>query len=148
MFMDAYGPQAGYCNPMSDYLLAADIEEYIHDELKDSRYYSLLATKAPTQRARDLLMEFSRDEQGHAENFMRAYFMLTGRMYTLQAMEPIEVPDYREALKVRILAETHDYRKYGEKYLIACNRCLKDLFYMTRTVEAQHAMRIPLLMDE
>jgi rubrerythrin len=148
MYNYAYSPQMAYCNPMTDFSLVTGIEEYIHDELKDSKYYSILATKAPTKRAKDLLMEFSRDEQGHAQNFMKAYYMLTGREYTPQIVEVPNVPDYKEALKERILAETHDYKKYGEEYLKACNPYLKDLFFMTRTVEAQHAMKIPLLMAE
>lgn len=137
-----------YCDPLSDLTFVSDIQEYIDDELRDSRYYAILATKAPTERAIELLMEFSWDEQRHAQNFMNAYYMLTGRAYYPPMVQDPTVPDYEEALKERLLAETADYKKYGEKYLKACAPYLKDLFFMTRTVEAQHAMRIPLLMEE
>nr|WP_243426410.1 ferritin-like domain-containing protein [Caldicoprobacter guelmensis] len=129
--------------------LIRNLEEYIKDELTDSRYYELLAQKAPTQRAKDLLMEFSRDEKMHAQNFMSAYCMLTGRRYQPPKIEDPKVPDdFMEALQQRILAETNDYKKYGEEYLRAPNAYLRDLFFMTRTSEAQHAMRIPYLMHE
>lgn len=141
-------PQGGACDPASDYALAPDLEEYVHDEMRDSRYYALLAEKAPTQRARDLLMEYSRDEMTHAHNFMSALYLLTGQTYYPPAVADPTVPEYEEALRERLLAETADYKKYGEKYLVACHSCLRNLFFMTRTVEAQHAMRIPLLMEE
>jgi len=143
----------GYNTPYSccysmDSNLIQNIEEYINDEIKDSKYYAILASKAPTQRAKDLLMEFSSDELKHSKNMMRAYCMITGKKYTPPVVEEPQVPSYNEALKVRILAETSDYKKYGEQYLKACVPWLKDLFYMTRTVEAQHAMRMPILKWE
>lgn len=128
--------------------LLKDIEEYIYDELKDSKYYAILASKAPTQRSKELLMEFSADEQMHAQNFINAYYMLTGKVYRPLVVEDPVVPEYTEALKERIMAETKDYKKYGEQYLKQDYKYLKDLFYMTRTVEAQHAMRIPILIDD
>jgi rubrerythrin len=142
-----YGYQCGGYYP-SDYAMLNDIAEYIHDELSDSRYYAILATKAPTQRAKNLLLEFSKDEKTHAENFMKVYYTMTGNNYVLPEIAEPTVPDYMEAIKIRILAETGDYEKYGIKYLQAVNRCLKDLFFMTRTKEAQHAMRFPLLIAE
>lgn len=63
-------------------------------------------------------------------------------------IEPIVISDYEDALKQRVLAETRDYKKYGEEYLMAPNKYLKDLFFNTRTVEAQHAMRISILFEE
>lgn len=146
---DPYSPEMGHhWYPVLPDLIR-NLEEYIKDELTDSRYYELLAQKAPTQRAKDLLMEFSRDEKMHAQNFMNAYFMLTGRRYQPPKIEDPKVPDdFMEALQQRILAETNDYKKYGEQYLKAPTAYLRDLFFMTRTSEAQHAMRIPYLMHE
>lgn len=135
-----------YCDPRMDCQLAGDIAEYIGDEMKDSRYYAILAQQAPTQRAKDLLMEFSADEWTHSQRLMRAYHMLTGKVYAPPPVEEPAVPEYNEALKVRILAETADYRKYGEKYLAACNACLKEMFYALRTDEAMHAMRMQILL--
>jgi rubrerythrin len=58
------------------------------------------------------------------------------------------VPDYMEALKQRIMAETRDYQKYGKQYLCAPNAYYRNLFFETKTAEAQHAMRIPILLHE
>lgn len=134
------------CNPAMDYQMVGDIAEYIHDEMSDSRYYALLAQQAPTQRAQDILMEFSRDEWNHSQKLMQAYYALTGQAYTPTAVQEPVIPAYEEALKVRVLAETHDYKKYGEKYLAACNHWLAEMFFMLRTDEAMHAMRMPILM--
>ena len=141
-------PQNSWNSPMMDYTLIKNLEAYIHDEWSDSRYYEILAEKAPTTLSKELLLEFSRDEAKHAYNFTQVYSMLTGRCYPPPAIEDPKVPDYEQALKERIIAETNDYKKYGEQYLRTINPYLKDLFFMTRTVEAQHAMRIPILMME
>jgi hypothetical protein len=135
-----------YCDPRMDLQLVGDISEYIGDEMSDSKYYATLAGMAPTQRAHDLLMEYSADEWTHSQRLMRAYMMLTGRAFVPQAVPEPTVPAYDEALKVRVLAETSDYRKYGEKYLAACSPYLKEMFYSLRTDEAMHAMRMPILM--
>lgn len=136
------------CDPTVDYLMVDDIVEYIGDEMKDSRYYERLAAQAPTPRSRDLLMEFSREEWTHAQNLIGAYHKLTGRNFVPAAVEEPVIPPYEEALKQRILAETADYKKYGIKYQMACDPGLKSMFYGLRTTEAQHAMRIPILMEE
>ena len=75
--------------------------------------------------------------------------MLTGRKYEPPKIEDPKVPDdFMEALQHRILAETEGYKKYGEQYLKAPTAYLRNLFYMARTSEAQHAMKIPYLMHE
>ena len=126
-----------------------DLGKYINDELRDSKYYEILAKKAPTKKAEDLLMEFSKDEYMHAQNFMNAYYSLTGRMYQPENVEEPNVPDdFEKALKERILAETDSYKEYGEQYLKAPTTYLQALFFMTRTSEAQHAMRMPILLHE
>jgi len=146
---DHYNPEM---DPYYHYVtpcLIKSLEEYIKDELTDSRYYELLAQKAPTHKAKNLLMEFSKDEKMHAQDFMNAYFMLTGRKYEPPKIEDPKVPDdFMEALQERITAETNDYKKYGEQYLKAPTAYLRNLFFMTRTSEAQHAMKIPYLMHE
>ena len=129
-------------------VLISDLKEYIQDELYDSEYYKVLSNYAPTVRARMILMEMSNDEAGHAHNFMRAYKLLTGKDYIMKSVPRPQIPDYREAIKQRIIAETTDYKKYGEQYLKAKTPYLKDLFFMTRTDEAVHAMRMPLLLAE
>ncbi len=136
-----------YCQPYYNQLIE-DLAEYIQDEMQDAAYYQKLAKLAPTNRAKSIILEFSKDESTHAKNFQEAYKMLTGNYYTPQPLEPIVIKNYNDALKIRILAETNDYKKYGEQYLKAPNKYFKDLFFTTRTVEAQHAMRIPILFEE
>lgn len=136
-----------YCYSYYNQLIK-DLAEYIQDEMQDAAYYQELAKLAPTDKARALILGFSQDESTHAKNFQEAYRMLTGSYYVPQPLQPISITDYDEALKIRIMAETNDYKKYGDQYLRAPNKYFKDLFFTTRTVEAQHAMRIPILFEE
>ncbi len=149
MYNYPWGPGFGYNDGGGYwYSLLNDLQEYIHDELKDSRYYAILAEKAPVQRAKQLLLEFSDDEKMHAHNFQKAYYMLTGQYYQPAVEEPQVSADFCEAVKARIIAESGDFKKYGEQYLKAPNKYLQDLFYMTRTYEGIHAMRMPILLSD
>ncbi|MCW2278105.1 ferritin-like domain-containing protein [Heliophilum fasciatum] len=140
--------QNANCCGSSKKSLIRDLEEYINDERCDSRYYAIMAANAPTARAAKLLMEFSREEALHAQCFMDAYRMITGCPYCPKPVCDPCVPEFTEAVKARIIAETADYKKYGEQYLKACNSHLKNLFFMTRTDEAKHAMRMPILLSD
>lgn len=144
-YNDPYNHQ--YCDSYYNQLIK-DLAEYIQDEMQDAAYYQELAKLAPTDRAKSIILEFSRDESTHAENFQEAYRMLTGHYYTPKPLQPIVINDYEDALKDRIIAETNDYKKYGDQYLKSPNKYFKDLFFTTRTVEAQHAMRISILLEE
>lgn len=142
-----YGHNIPYSYCPIDYYFLKDLEEYIYDEIKDSRYYEILSKKAPNKLSKSILAEFSSDERRHSENFMNAYLMLTGRMYMPPAIEDPSVPKYKDALNERVIAETNDYKKYGEKYLQVDYPYLKDLFFMTRTDEAIHAIRMQILYN-
>jgi len=128
--------------------LIKDLEEYIKEKSGDNSYYLLLSDKAPTQRAKTLLLEFSKDEGEHAKNLLKAYCYLTGTYYTIPPAAPPLVPEYQEALKQRLIVETSNYKKYGEQYLKAPTKYLQDLFFSLRTASAIQAKRIPLLMEE
>ena len=128
--------------------LVRDLGEYIQDETRDAQYYNILAEQAPTPFAREIILEFSRDEAQHAANFKEAYLCLTGKPYEEQPMAGPVVPEYRQALKDRTIAETNDFIKYGKQYLMAPDPYLRNLFFITGRIEAVHAMRIPLLFEE
>ncbi len=128
--------------------LIYDLRDYIQDELKDSVYYEELARIAPTRRAQEILMEFSRDEKKHAESFMDAYCRLTGKKFHPGPVRPSYICDYEQSLKDRIIEETNAYEEYGKKYQELCDPCLRRLFWDARTDEATHAMRIPILLHE
>ncbi|NLG84615.1 MAG: ferritin-like domain-containing protein [Firmicutes bacterium] len=127
--------------------LVRHLEEYIQDETRDAHYYRTLAERAPAE-TKEMFEELAEDEARHAEEFKEAYRCLTGRMYEEKPKAPPAVPEYREALKERLRAETHDYKKYGREFLHAGDPYLRDLFFLTRTDEAIHAIRIAGLMPE
>lgn len=136
------------------YKIISDIEKYIYEETAASKCYKELSITAPSRLSKEMLMGFSEDEQIHAENFKKAYYYLTGRIisskntFLLIDSEAIDINNYGDSLKSRLLSETKDYKKYGEQYLNAPNKFLKDLFFVIKSAEAQHAMRIPVLFDE
>jgi len=131
------------------YDLISDLEQYIEDELRSSAYYNKLAEKAPNNYAKSILQDFSKDEKGHAENFKQAYYYLTGKTYISDnPVSSPEINNYDNALKMMMISETKDYKKYGEHYLSASTKYLKDLFFGVKVVEALHAMRIPVLFDD
>lgn len=132
---------------MNNDKLMADLENYIANEFYDSLYYKALAEKAESSMAREVLMEFSNDEKCHGEDLKQAYQKLTGRTYTPGEISSPDIPGFEEALRLRMAAETRDYRKYGEQYLKASDKYLKHLFFMLKMGEAIHAMRIPILIQ-
>lgn len=128
--------------------LADEILTYIEKELRDGFFYNELALKAPTPATKEILIELGNDEMIHAENFTQAYYYLTGKMYVPKSHIKIDVPGYEEALKIRILAEAGDYRQYGEAYMEAPNKYLRDLFFTIKMIEASHARRVPVLLQD
>lgn len=126
--------------------LPARLLEYIADETRDSLYYQELARAARDPRTRELLLEFARDEAGHATNFRESYRQITGMEAPLQKLQPPQVPDYCEAIKERIIAESGDLVKYGEESVCAPERELKDLFYLTSLVEGKHGLRLTTML--
>jgi len=132
---------------MNNRELLANISEYVKDEAQDSRYYAALAEKAPTERAKNLILDMSKDEQRHAQSLAMVYFDITHKKLPTPVTTTPVIGDFNDAVKERIIAETKDYKKYGMKYLAVPDEALKELFFMIRTDEAIHAMRMPILLN-
>ena len=124
------------------------LQTYISAELHDSALYYELSKVAPTEDDRQLLMEFSEDEQSHAEMFKRIYRNMTGRSYNPVVPPVVLNGSYRDILRDRILDESGDYRKYSEQYLITKNTRLKDAYFKAKTDENVHALRLLYLLIE
>jgi len=122
---------------------------YISAELSDAALYRELSKIAPSETARQLLMEFAEDEQAHAEEFKRIYRALAGRSYN-PSMQPVVLHgSYRDILRERVLDESGDFRKYGEQYLQTTqNNVLKNAYYRARTDENVHALRLLYLLNQ
>jgi rubrerythrin len=119
------------------------LQMYINAELGDSALYRELSKIAPNDAHRQLLLEFSEDEQAHAEEFKRLYRMLTGRSYH-PVVKPLVLTDpYESILRNRVIDESGDFRKYGEQYIQTNdNNALKNAYYRARTDENVHALRL------
>lgn len=125
--------------------------EFINDEYSDSIYYSILARRAPNNRARRLFRSFSDDELRHAKRFAAAYFLITGKRYfpTRSSIEPVKVPPvYEQALRQRYLSESRDAVKYQMFARQTNDRCLKRIAVSTSIDEKNHAQSILELIQE
>lgn len=131
-----------------DMTTAQKLQMYINAELGDAALYKILAQNSPSERDRQLLLEFSEDEQSHAETFKRIYRTLTGRSYNPVVNPPALSGTYRDILRERVIDESADFRKYGEQYLTTENNdMLKDAYYRARTDENVHALRLLYLLS-
>ena len=132
-----------------DNTVAQNLRTYIDAELRDAALYKELAAMAPTDDDRQLLTEFSEDEQSHADTFKRIYRSMTGRSYNPIINPPVLTGSVQDILRERVLDESGDFRKYGEQYLMTNNNdTLKDAYYRARTDENVHALRILYLLSK
>ena len=129
-------------------LLVKTLEGYIQDELQDSAFYYALAKLSPNEYIKNIILEFAETEKSHADSFQKAYQFLTGLSFTPKDIAPIEINDYQAALSYIISDEVKDFKRYGEEYLKAPTQYLQDLFYMVKTLESQHIMRLPFLIED
>lgn len=126
-----------------DTMVIQNLQEYIKAEMGDSELYKELAKMAPDDEDRKLLLEFSEDEQTHANTFKRIYRMLTNRNYNPVIAPPILTLPYEDILRDRVIDESGDFRKYGEQYLQTDRpNILKEAYYIARTDENVHALRL------
>ena len=128
---------------------AQKLQMYIDAELGDSMLYKELAKYAPNDMDRQLLIEFSEDEQSHADNFKKIYRTLTGRSYNPDIKPPVLTGSFDDILRDRVLDESGDFRKYGEQYITTVNNdMLKDAYYRARTDENVHALRLLYMLSK
>ncbi len=115
----------------------------IEEELEAAAYYQALADISPNPFAREIILEFSQDEREHAYELQQTYEAFTDKNYrTPGEMEyEFEIDNYITALEERVLAETKDYKKYKEYYLMTNNLVLRDIFFNAMHDEAYHATR-------
>ena len=125
------------------------LETYIKAELGDAALYKELSKIALNEEDRKLLMEFSQDEQSHADEFKRIYYMLTRKNFNPEIQPPVISAPFRDVLRERVLDESGDFRKYGEQYLTTnMNTILKDAYYRARTDENVHALRLLYMLSK
>lgn len=133
---------------MYDQQLVKALAGYIQNELQSAACYEAVSKLAPTVQEKTILLAFSQEEAAHAASFQTAYHLITGKVYRAEPLEPLLWDDYEQALQEQIFRSTQAYQQYGDQYLKAPTRYLQDLFFYTRMIEAQHAMRIPFLMKQ
>jgi len=133
-----------------DMTTAERLQTYINAELGDAALYRKLANMAPDNEDRLLLLEFADNEQMHADMFKQIYKKMTGKNYDPVVKPPILTGSYKEILRDRILDESGDFRKYGEQYIATSdkNKALKTAYYLARTDENVHALRLLYMLNK
>lgn len=124
------------------------LQTYIVAELSDAALYKELAKMAPNDEYKQLLMDFSKDEQSHADEFKLIYRMITGKKFSPTVNTTTIEDSFNDILRDRVLDESGDFRKYGEQYLNTTqNQILKDAYYRARTDENVHALRLLYMLS-
>lgn len=124
------------------------LQSYIVAEMKDSALYREIAKVAPNDKDRELLLELSRDEQAHADEFKRLYRQMYGTAYNPEIPPPPPVSDFYGILHERLLDESHDFWKYARQYLdTRGNPSLKEAYYLAHIDENVHALRILYILS-
>ena len=135
-----------HCDKEYEAYIISNLENYITDELMDSHYYEKLSHIAPSSVAKDLLLSFSEDEKNHAKLFGQMYYYLRGSSYTPKTGY-IRIDDYKESIIQKMNDEIKDYEEYSKQYLNAPTTEWQNVFFVVRDTEAQHAMRLPSLLE-
>jgi rubrerythrin len=124
------------------------LEIYIEAEMKDAALYKELAKIAPNGNFYHLLIEFSNDEQAHADEFKRIYRRLTGKNYNPVITPPILEGSFDDILRDRVIDESGDYRKYAQQYIqTERDDQLKKAYYRAKTDENVHALRLLYMLS-
>ncbi len=121
------------------------LEEYIKDEIRDSRYYELLMTRFTSRDVQKLLSEISKDELMHAKNFSAAYYLISKNTFfpSYRELEPVQVPSTFEALRTRFFEENKAYESYMNSAREATqDKCLSKLLEQISEDEKRHANTI------
>lgn len=133
---------------MYQYEFIEDLEKTIKNEICDAAYYEKLAEQAPNAQTRQTILNIAKDEKRHEQLFSKVYMTLTGTKPSKPARVDPQVPNYRTALRERIIAEIDTYEHYKDYYLQSNRLFYRDIFFDIMHDEAEHAMRLQLLLTE
>lgn len=124
------------------------LESY-YDELAASHNYLLMAEKAPTEEARRIHIQSSRDEYRHAENFQEIYEDLTGKEPSPTDLQPIstEQTSYVDNLKDQLFDEYTDTNKYKYMYLLTANSEYRNTLFNAMQDELTHTLLDTYLLN-
>lgn len=130
-----------------DSLAHALLDSY-YDEMKDARYYEILADYAPTDYIKHILHSNMHDEKKHAEQFKACYYQLTGQYPTYKSVALDVVPNeyVPKYIKYQFNEELGAYEKYLDYYLRTCDSMAKEAFLDAMLDENKHALLLLSLL--
>ncbi len=119
---------------------------FIADEYADARYYHRMAQRY--QACSPVFSTIGAEELRHAKRLSTLLFLRAGiRIPASKKQCPIQLPDYCDALRIRILAEQEGavaYQAAGEQ---APDETLRQLYIELAEDEREHARTLQTLLE-
>ncbi|MDP4109789.1 MAG: ferritin-like domain-containing protein [Bacillota bacterium] len=125
------------------------IRGYIDNEIYSSKYYELLARKAPSGKRKQTILKMSQDEIKHAKKLATAYFLATGNHYFSQPPGLYNrIPPFRIALRERFKEEYAASAKYSKTAEETDDSLLQELLGSLAQDERRHAAELQEMIEE
>lgn len=119
------------------------LKQFIDEALIASSLYNALASIAPNDNYKQLLMGMANDESDHAKAFQKIYQAITNQRYHPRVEPPLLRSSFDDILWNQVLEETSDYRKFDYEYIrMRGNSELASVYYIVKTDANVHAIRL------
>lgn len=129
----------GYFRVQNDQSLVKDIEKALNGEYSAIACYNKLADRAPTNEAREQILEIREDEIRHYEAFRNIFRQLTGKEPSPKITEPCP-ENYREGILASFKDEQKTTDFYYEIERKAQDISIKETFRQAAADEQNHAV--------
>ncbi len=135
---------------MSTYDLPEKIGQWINSELYNAQLYRVLSRSAPGDREKQILEEFSDDDQDTADTFMKMYKKMTGYRFIPKPVPIKENGSYRSVIRKRISDEIRMSKMYRNAYMnMQNNYPLRRIVFSAYHSCLEHAVTLlELLYDK
>lgn len=123
------------------------LEQAINGEATAIRFYGdLLHQVRGDQTAYDNVIHAYDDENKHFRAFVRLYKRLTGRQPSVR-ITPIRYPSLAAAYRQAFFDELEAAELYRDMYLMTRDPDIRDIFFMAKNDEEEHAQRFHFLYN-
>lgn len=115
-------------------MLVADLMKALKDEQEAIAYYSKLASMAPSNWEKTIILGIRRDENAHALTLAMWLTRLTGHMHMVMDMPEPTIANFKDGVKAAIEDEQKAYDFYGD----LANRAMyvhMELYYAIKNIQ-------------
>lgn len=138
------GMQCECRNSVHDW--AGPMVTFLADEYADAQYYQKMARRYPVRST--VFSSLAAEELRHAKQLAAALFLRGGvRIPPAQGQRPISLPEYCDALRIRILAEQQGEASYRAAAKNAPDETLRQLYIALAEDEHRHGQTLHKLLE-